>query len=256
MALQRSKDADLVTKQPFLDPPPSSSPRTPSIMQNEESPPLEDDDDCEQFYPGDPRDTQCGLGAWRPDFLQPCASMRFFTAMLSFINVFGNMNYSYYTAVITQIERRFGLSSSMTGFIKNVDNIGYMACVLFVSHFCRYANKPRLFACATTVTAMAIFLFAVPHFIYGSGVSDTYFPSNGTVSAKNSSKFEFCDGQDESGDTCGSNSNTPLKVFNTGALVIFIVSEIVQGMAQSPKFSLSITYMDDNSKRNSPKHLG
>ena len=37
---------------------------------------------------------------------------------------------------------------------------------------------------------------------------------------------------------------------------MFILSEMLQGMAQSPKFSLSMTYMDDNAKDKSPFFFG
>lgn len=69
-------------------------------------------------------------------------------------------------------------------------------------------------------------------------------------------KFEYCgdnDGMTESGD-CRSRSY--LSSFNTGALVIFIVSELLQGIAMSPKMTLSVTYMDDNARNNSPKYFG
>ena len=55
---------------------------------------------------GDPRDTQCGVLAWRPEPLQPFAHIWWFTATISAYTVFGNVNYTYYSAVITQIERR------------------------------------------------------------------------------------------------------------------------------------------------------
>ena len=116
---------------------------------------------------GNARETQCGLGPWRPSWLQRGNNMATFTAVLSCWSLFGSMNFSYYSAVISQIEKAYGLSSSMTGFLKNVDNIGYVCFVLVFSHFCRYANKPRLFSVATVCSSVAIFLFAVPHFIWG-----------------------------------------------------------------------------------------
>ena len=47
-----------------------------------------------------------------------------------------------------------------------------------------------------------------------------------------------------------------LRSFNGGALGLFILSEMLQGMAQSPKFTLSMTYMDDNAKDKSPFFFG
>lgn len=206
--------------------------------------------------PPDDRSTECGCGPWRPAFLQPCASLSFFTVTLSAVTMFGNINYSYYTAVITQIEKCFGLSSSMTGFIKNVDNIGSMACVLIFSHFCRYSNKPRVFAISTALAGLGIFTFAVPHFLFGSGNAKN--PSLGMNMTSSNSPLQetLCGNLETSGRTCGEGGNANLRAFNTGALAIFIISELIQGMAQSPVFSLSVTYLDDNSKKSSPQYLG
>ena len=65
----------------------------------------------------------------------------------------------------------------------------------------------------------------------------------------------MCDGVDELDDS-GCSARSVLLPLNVGALVVFIISEIMQGMAQSPKFTLSITYMDDNAKKNSPIYYG
>jgi len=161
--------------------------------------------------------------------------------------------------VITQIEKQFGLSSSVTGFIKNVDNIGYMSTVLIVAHFCRYANKPRLFAFSIVGVSAAIFLFAVPHFIYGAGslsVGDGGMNESLAEQRGDGGKFEYCGDNPGATEEGGCRSRNYLSSFNTGALVIFIVSELLQGVALSPKLTLSITYMDDNAKNNSPKYFG
>ena len=142
-------------------------------------------------------ETRCGVFSWRPSWLMPCSNMKAFTAVLSFLSVFGSMNYSYYTAVITQIEKAYGLSSSMTGFIKNIDNIGFMATVLLVSHFCRYSNMPRLFAGATVLSSVAIFIFALPHFIYGGKSTSDFNASSTTVNVtkKNMYDYEYCEAE-------------------------------------------------------------
>ena len=46
-----------------------------------------------------------------------------------------------------------------------------------------------------------------------------------------------------------------MKTVNVGALAIFITSELLQGIFGSPKYSLSMTYIDDNTKKNSPVYF-
>ena len=218
--------------------------------------PLTDEDSDDDVQEEVPQNMKCGLWSWRPSWLQPCANMKMFTVTLSLWSLFGSVNYSYFSAVVTQIEREFGLPSSVSGFIKNADNIGFMATVLIFSHFCREANKPRLFAVATVFSSGAIFLFGVPHFIYGLGDRQG-FNSNFNLTSKFPSTekpTEFCDGIYEEDDKQFCN-RVSLKTFNMGAMAIFVLSEILQGVAQSPKFPLSMTYMDDNAKDDSPKYF-
>ncbi len=218
----------------------------------------EDSDASEDDY--DEKELQCGVGSYRPSYLQKCANMQLFTTIMSFWSLFGAINFSYYTAVITQIERAYGLSSAVSGFIKNVDNIGYLATVMIFSHFCRYSNKPRLFAGATVCSSAAIFIFALPHFIFGPTTVESQTFMNSTSSSNvtqyTAKPVEYCDGviQQENEDFCRSYGS--MKSIHTGALAIFIISEILQGLANSPKFTLSLTYMDDNAKNKSPRYFG
>jgi len=74
----------------------------------------------------DARGTGCGVGSWRPRRLRPLGTIWSFTAAVSMLWVISGISVTYYSAVIPQIERRFGLSSSLSGFIRNVDNVGYV----------------------------------------------------------------------------------------------------------------------------------
>jgi len=203
-------------------------------------------------------DSMCGLGSWRPAGLQKFSNIKTFTAVLSMWSLFGSVNFAYYSSVIGSIEKEFGLPSSVSGLIKNVDNIGFMATVLIFSHFCRDANKPKLFGIVTVCSSAAIFLFAVPHFIWGHvgrDVKEAVF-SNMSAITKPKQDVEFCDGITElpSEEICGAGGGV-MRTVNTGALVFFVCSELLQGIAQAPKFPLSLTYMDDNAKDDSPKYF-
>ena len=210
------------------------------------------------------RETLCGVLSWRPDCLQRFADMRILTMVLSIMSLLNGVVFAYYNAVITSIEKRFGLSSSMMGFVKNVDGIGYILSIVIVSHFCRYANKPRLFACACLLSAFATGLFGFPHVLYGSGddiadLDDSEIDNAATSILKD--KFtQFCDansnGTDTDTDICQKQSSNLLGKFNAGALACFIASEFLQGVSNSPAVSLGITYVDDNMGGKSPKYFG
>ena len=216
------------------------------------------DEAAESDYWEDAEETRCGAGSCRPDSLQCFANMHSFTATLSLIAIVGSLNFSYFTSVISQIEKAYGLSSTMTGFIKNADNIGNIAIVLCVGHYCRHSNKPKVFAIATATSAIAVMIFALPHFLFGPDENIEMLQTNQTsyntslMSDMNS--YPLCQRGDGDGGKC--REKTYWGTFHVGALVLFLVSEVIQGMAQSPKMTLTLTYMDDNAKDDSPKYLG
>ncbi len=200
-------------------------------------------------------DTQCGAGKWRPDCLQPCANIRAFTAVTSITALLNGIFFAYYNAVITSIENRFGLSSSIMGFVKNADNIGFILSIVLVSHFCRYANKPRLFAACSILSSIATFLFALPHFIYGAG--DYKVDQTNQTYSYHDKFTHFCDPDNPSDISAYCGRQNRLGQFNAVALALFITSEILQGVSNAPGMSLSVTYMDDNSSaQDSPKYFG
>ena len=201
-------------------------------------------------------DTQCGACGYRPRCLRPFNNLKMFAVVISCYSLFGTINFSYYSAVIYQIEKAYGLSSSVTGFLKNVDNIGFALCVICVGHIFRYANKPRVFFVASLGSSLAVLLFAFPHFIFGYDSPTFGNFDNSTLSKSEQDESRFLCGADASqnqNELC--ESVDKMRTFNVGALAIFLASEMLQGMFNSPKYSLSLTYMDDNAKDQSPKYF-
>ena len=43
---------------------------------------------------------------------------------------------------------------------------------------------------------------------------------------------------------------------HNGAMALFVISELLQGMANAPKITMTVTYIDDNTKDQSPAHFG
>jgi len=215
----------------------------------------------------DMKEIQCGVGSWRPVCLRPFSTIWSFTAAVSMLWVIAGISFTYYSAVIPQIERRFGLSSSLSGFIRNVDNVGYMVVIMAVSHLGRYANKPRILTVSSLLSALSILVFAVPHFIYGgpgqyghlpgSNASSAGWNATTTADRRRGGQYDVCDGVDETlADPSGCGRRSMLLEFNEGAVALFILSQLMLGVALSPTSSLTMTYMDDNARDQSPKYFG
>lgn len=69
-----------------------------------------DDDDDE-----DGEDTRCGLGCCSPEWIQSYATKRTFMVIFSLLGVIQGMTWSYFTATITSLEKRFKISSQTAG---------------------------------------------------------------------------------------------------------------------------------------------
>lgn len=57
----------------------------------------------------------CGIGSWRPDWLQKFASKKAFMVVFSLLAIIQSMCWSYFTATITTLEKRFKISSQTAG---------------------------------------------------------------------------------------------------------------------------------------------
>ena len=210
---------------------------------------------------------KCGLGGWRPQPLQRFANIRMLTLVLTLSGMFRSMKDYYITSVLTTVERQFGFPSSLTGIIKNTDNIGFMAAVMIVNHVFRNSNKPRIFTISILLTSLGIFMMAIPHFYYG--VPEMDLPSNssllpGHLSNASQSASSLCRlsphgalGPLSTPDDKNCGKKDSFGKFNLGAFVILIVAQLIIGMATTPMSALSLTFIDDNvSKKNSPAYLG
>ena len=78
----------------------------------------------------DPRLTSCGLGSWRPQWLQMFASPVFFMINFALIGVIQGMTGTYFVGSMSTLEKRFAFDSKISGFILIADNLSQM----LVSH--------------------------------------------------------------------------------------------------------------------------
>ncbi|KAJ6666246.1 hypothetical protein lerEdw1_000518 [Lerista edwardsae] len=68
---------------------------------------------------------------------------------------------------ITQMERRFGMSSSAVGFIDGGFEMGNLLVIAFVSYFGAKFHRPRVIALGCFLMSLGSMLAIVPHFIMG-----------------------------------------------------------------------------------------
>ncbi|XP_076799583.1 solute carrier organic anion transporter family member 2A1-like [Clavelina lepadiformis] len=146
----------------------------------------------------------------------------------------------YSKSVLTSIEKRFEISSSLAGFIVGSFNIGNLLFVVLVSKFSSRGDRPRIMAIGSLLIALGGFVNFTPHL-----VNQPYQPLS-----KNESQIANCE------ENVISNSHN-VSSGNSNLYIVLILGEILQGIGATVHIPLSSSYIDDYaSKENSPLYLG
>ncbi|VDI78739.1 solute carrier organic anion transporter family, member 3A [Mytilus galloprovincialis] len=205
---------------------------------------------------------QCGIGRFKPNCLQCCATMKIFTVFYSISALMTSTLSVYIASQITTIEKQFGFTSTQSGILMSCNDIGYLAVTLFVSYFADKVHGPRVLSFSTLSFGVAGIICAIPYFV-SPMYSKSILPktSNGSQSgdffAKMISSGQLCEAssnfdQSNSNMSCSSNSHTSVGVaneFTPVAMAIIAVGMILQGIGKSPRQAFITTYIDNNVKK-------
>lgn len=164
---------------------------------------------------------------------------------------------TYIVAMITTIERRFELSSSLSGLVMGTTEIGYLIAVLPISHYGVKGNRPRILGACGLLIASASILMAFPFFIYGYKKTEMLMGNyNGSDSATH-----FCrpGGAFEMTTAATSPaSSSEEQSFSRGLVLFFLLTGgVLYGVGCTPFFNIGVTFVDDHvSKTQSSFYFG
>ena len=65
----------------------------------------------------DEKETLCGLGNWRPTFLQKFASKKPYVIIYGLLGIFQAMQSTYISSMVSTLERRFGITSKESALL-------------------------------------------------------------------------------------------------------------------------------------------
>uniref|UniRef100_A0A3Q3L5A9 Solute carrier organic anion transporter family member n=1 Tax=Mastacembelus armatus TaxID=205130 RepID=A0A3Q3L5A9_9TELE len=170
-----------------------------------------------------------------------------FIVALSFAYFSKALAGTYMKSSITQIERRFDLSSMHIGLIDGSFEMGNLLFLAVVSHFGAKLHRPRLIAVGCFLMAVGAFLTGLTHFFMGCYKYDTMIQafqndSENTRCTKVNFMCHYSACVREPG------SNMWIYVFLGNAL---------RGIGETPVTPLGISYIDDFAKaENSPFYIG
>lgn len=202
----------------------------------------------------------CGWGRFRPAILAPFAHVWTFIVLYLVFSFTHGVQGSYTISVLTTLERRFKLPSFLAGVLVTISTVGYMVSVVFVSFFFAKKNQPRLFAGCMLITSLCALLYVIPHIVYGTGndVIDAEHAQrqvlfNSTEPPEGGSGVvQLCaDGSEvrEAETTCSAAMRQAADegiAFVMPAMVLFAASEILQGIAGAPVWTVGLAFIDDH----------
>ncbi|KAF2885002.1 hypothetical protein ILUMI_21176 [Ignelater luminosus] len=205
------------------------------------------------------RDTKdCGILKCRPSFLQKYAGIKCFVLLLSFLVTLQQaLSSGYINSVITTIEKRFEIPSSLSGLIASSYEIGNVITVIFVSYLGSRRHIPVWIGVGAVIMGIGSIIFMVPHFIAEESVSAV----TTNTSEENMCRVVSVREQDMGlGRFSSGLSSPPLAPHNnlrgdnciqgspstTGPVLLFVLAQLLLGCGGSPLFTLGTTYIDDH----------
>ncbi|XP_073525131.1 solute carrier organic anion transporter family member 1B3-like, partial [Phyllobates terribilis] len=173
-----------------------------------------------------------------------CSSLKTFLVALCFSYFAKAYAGSYVKSSITQIERRFDISSSTAGMVDGSFEFGNLLVIAFVSYFGAKFHRPRIIAAGCFLMALGSFLSAMPHFFMGPY---KYEVAQAQVSPPNNST-----GPAYSISPCLAN-RTLTEDMKAGCVrgsgsymwVYVLVGNLLRGIGETPIAPLGISYIDD-----------
>lgn len=217
------------------------------------------------IIPQDIRD--CGIFACRPFLIQSFASIKVFVLLLSLLVTLQQaLSSGYINSVITTIEKRFEIPSSLSGLIASSYEIGNVITVIFVSYLGSRRHIPVWIGIGAVIMGIGSLIFMLPHFTAEPHLSSR----NANATSENICRIVSVREQDMGlGRLSSGLSSPPLSPNNlrenciegtpstTGPVLLFVIAQLLLGCGGSPLFTLGTTYIDDHVKaENSSLYIG
>lgn len=192
------------------------------------------------------QNTLCGLGPWRPKFMQRFASRKMYIFVYSVLGVIQGMGFTYLSSVLSTIEKQFGIKSQEAAWIFSGNEISQIFFILVLPFLPRIKKRTLWTSIAMMFSALGFFICATPFF-----AKDKELYSRGWEVQQATAKG-LCLPQEENTKTCN-----PSKVRDWGGMFAIFIGFFISGIGTSFYYSFGVPYLDDNvPKENSPFLLG
>ncbi|XP_055466224.1 solute carrier organic anion transporter family member 1B2-like [Psammomys obesus] len=185
----------------------------------------------------------------RPGKTRHFGGFKVFLASLSFSYICKALGGIAMKSSITQIERRFDISSSLAGLIDGSFEIGNLLIIVFVSYFGSKLHRPKLIGIGCFVMGLGSLLTALPHFFMGyyrtPKENDINSLDNSTMVCLVNQTTSFNGASPEIvGKGCESESKSYTWIY-------VLMGNMLRGIGEAPIVPLGVSYIDDFAKEGS-----
>ncbi|XP_036036605.1 solute carrier organic anion transporter family member 1C1 isoform X3 [Onychomys torridus] len=191
------------------------------------------------------------VGHPSPEEARPCCGeLKVFLGALSFVYFAKALAEGYLKSTITQIERRFDISSSLVGIIDGSFEIGNLLVITFVSYFGAKLHRPKIIGAGCLVMGVGTMLITAPQFFmekYSYEKYEKYSPSSNLTpnispchleSSNLSPSSVMGKSQNKINDECEGDTSSSMWVY------VFL-GNLLRGLGETPIQPLGIAYLDD-----------
>merc|ERR1719244_2275084 len=194
-------------------------------------------------------ETLCGLGAWRPKFLQFLASKKVYMFFYGMIGIIKGMQYTYLSAMLSTIEKKFGIKSKETAYLMSGNEIAQILFIFFLPLTMKVKKRPLWCSIGMVITAIGLYMMALPHFITGYHHIDNDKNDNKPGVAGQG----LCQSEFHANSLAGVCADDGSRIIDWLGLVIVFLGIALTGVGNSLFWCFGLVYLDDNSgKGNSP----
>ncbi|XP_046573016.1 solute carrier organic anion transporter family member 5A1-like [Haliotis rubra] len=167
-----------------------------------------------------------------------------FTAVFSVSSLVLESVKSYTSSQITALEKQFGLSSTKSGLLMSCNEIGYLVAIFFFSHFGGNRFIPRILSCTVALFGFACSMSGLLHVM-----DPVSLPSLDDLASNYSSPqgARLCQDSVQEHERCPATKD---QATDNGRWVysVLAVLMVLQGVGKSPRFSLGLPYVENNSR--------
>ncbi|XP_026294065.1 solute carrier organic anion transporter family member 74D-like [Frankliniella occidentalis] len=210
--------------------------------------------DLEDLYRDLPitEETSCGIGIIRGAWLQRFATKNVYVLVYGLLGCIFSASYAYSNGIITTLEKRFKIPSKTIGVITVGNDFTQLFVSVFLSYYAGKGHRPRWIAFGIYTVVLYCLLTALPHLMYGPGEDSLALTvEHGAVFDRNASREErdkmerklMCALEGQPAIQCDAEEG------NLAPVAILFLAQLVSGIGGSLYYTIGVSYMDDNIKK-------